>query len=138
MNVEVEVIGNVAETTMTMWFRNDSDRVLEGELVFPLQVDQTVSSYALEIEGEMREGVVVEKQRARIIFEDIVRQGITPGLVEWTKGETSERGFTRSLSSGQSGSGLDIRKCFENRTKASGIVFHLVLWTSSLAFRSRF
>jgi tetratricopeptide (TPR) repeat protein len=86
VEVRVEVIGNVAETTMTLRFRNDTDRVLEGELIFPLQEGQTISSYALGIEGEMRAGVVVEKQRARSIFEDIVRQGIDPGLIEWTKG----------------------------------------------------
>ena len=86
VEVRVEVIGNLAETTMTMRFRNDTERILEGELVFPLQEGQLISSYALEIENEMREAVVVEKQRARVIFEDIVRQGIDPGLIEWTKG----------------------------------------------------
>lgn len=85
--VNVEVIGNVAETVMTLRFRNDTDRVLEGELVFPLGEGQTISRYALEIGDEMREGVIVEKQRARQIFEDTIRQEIDPGLVEWTKGQ---------------------------------------------------
>lgn len=35
----------------------------------------------------MRDGVAVEKQQARQVFEDIVRQEIDPGLVEWTKGK---------------------------------------------------
>ena len=34
----------------------------------------------------MIEGVAVEKDRGREVFEKIVRQGIDPGLVEWTKG----------------------------------------------------
>ena len=43
VDVRVLVTGNVAETVMTMRFRNDTDRVLEGELVFPLGEGRMVS-----------------------------------------------------------------------------------------------
>jgi len=86
LDVQVTVTGNTAETTMTMTFKNDTDRILEGELVFPLSEGMTVSNYALEVNGAMRQGVIVEKQRARAVYESIVRKQIDPGLVEWTKG----------------------------------------------------
>lgn len=86
MDVKVFISGNVAETSVTMRFRNDTKRILEGEFVCPLNENQTVSGYSLEIEDEMRAGVAVEKQQARQVFEDIVRQNIDPGLAEWTKG----------------------------------------------------
>ena len=86
VEVDVKVVGNVAETVMTLRFRNDTDRVLEGELVFPLGEGRTVSRYALEVNGAMREGVSIPKKRGRAIFESIVRQSIDPGLLEWTKG----------------------------------------------------
>ena len=46
----------------------------------------TISGYALDIQGKMIDGVAVEKDKGRQVFEKIVRQGIDPGLIEWTKG----------------------------------------------------
>ena len=71
---------------MTMTFANPNSRVMEGDLVFPLAEGSTISGYALDIQGKMVDGVVIEKHRGRQVFEKIVRQGIDPGLVEWTKG----------------------------------------------------
>ncbi len=84
--VEARIFGFIAETKMTMTFFNPHERVLEGDLYFPLGEGSTVSGYALDIQGQMVDGVVVEKEKGRTVYEKIVRQGIDPGLVEWTKG----------------------------------------------------
>lgn len=86
VKVEIRVQGHLATTTMEMAFYNPNNRVLEGELIFPLGVGQTVAGYALEVEGKMRQAVVVEKEKGREIFEEVVRRGIDPGLAELTKG----------------------------------------------------
>jgi tetratricopeptide (TPR) repeat protein len=86
LEIDVKVVANLAVTTMTMNFHNDLDRVLEGRLNFPLGEGQTVSRFAMTVNGKLREGVVVEKAKGRQVFENIVRQGIDPGLLEWTKG----------------------------------------------------
>ncbi|HEU4471410.1 MAG TPA: VIT domain-containing protein [Flavisolibacter sp.] len=86
LHISVQVTGNMATTSFDMKFYNPSDKILEGSFDFPLANGQTVSRYALEIEGQLREGVVVEKTKARVAFEDIVRKGIDPGLVEKTRG----------------------------------------------------
>jgi Ca-activated chloride channel family protein len=86
VDTKVRIIGRVAETSTTMTFTNAHNRVLEGELYFPLPQGATVSGYALDIKGKMIDGVAVEKSRGREVFEKIVRQGIDPGLVEWAKG----------------------------------------------------
>lgn len=83
---EVTVSGFAARTRATLTFRNDASRVLEGELVFPLPEGALVSGFALDVEGRMVDGVVVEAQRARVAFEAEVRKGIDPGLVEWVRG----------------------------------------------------
>ena len=88
LDVDVRIHGFLAETTSTMTFHNPHDRVLEGDIYFPLPEGSTVNGYALDIEGRMVDGVAVEKERARVIFESIVRQGIDPGLIEWTRGNT--------------------------------------------------
>ena len=86
VKVDARILGTLAETRMTLTFHNPHDRVLAGDLYFPLPEGATVSGYALDIRGEMIDGVVVEKQKARQVYEKIVRQGIDPGLVEWVKG----------------------------------------------------
>lgn len=80
--INITVAGDVAETTITVGFRNATKRMLEGDFVMPLPPGATVSSYALEVNGAMREGVAVEKERARHAYESIKRQMIDPGLVE--------------------------------------------------------
>ncbi|RBP43948.1 vault protein inter-alpha-trypsin-like protein [Roseimicrobium gellanilyticum] len=84
--VDIKVRGHLATTTVELTFYNPNSRVMEGEFVFPLDEGQTVSGYALEVEGKMRQAVIVEKQRGRAIFEEIVRRGIDPGLAELTRG----------------------------------------------------
>ena len=86
LTIDVKVVANLAVTTLSMNFHNDLNRVLEGRLNFPLGEGQTVSRFAMTVNGKLREGVVVEKAKGRQVFESIVRQGIDPGLLEWTKG----------------------------------------------------
>jgi len=86
LKIGVKVVGNLATTTMDMIFYNDMNRVLEGQLYFPLAEGQTVSRFAMNIGGKLREGVVVPKAKGRKVFEKIVRSMIDPGLLEWTKG----------------------------------------------------
>ncbi|QIF00188.1 VIT domain-containing protein [Roseimicrobium sp. ORNL1] len=86
VDVDIKVRGHLATTTMEMTFFNPNGRVLEGELIFPLGEGQTISGYALEVEGKLRQAVVVEKEKGREIFEEIVRRGVDPGLAELTKG----------------------------------------------------
>ena len=93
--VEVAVTGDIATTTYDMIFTNSSNRILEGEFEFPLDNGQTVSRYALDINGKLREGVVVEKEKGRQVFETIVRKNIDPGLVEMTSGNNFKTRVTQ-------------------------------------------
>lgn len=86
VKIDVEVVGTLAVTTVDMTFHNPNSRVLEGELEFPLADGQNISRFALDINGKMREGVVVEKAKGQEVFESIVRQGVDPGLLEKTEG----------------------------------------------------
>ena len=86
LSIDILVIGQTAVTTMEMTFYNPNTRVMEGEFQFPLADGQQVSRFALDINGKMRKGVVVDKALGRKAFEDIVRRGIDPGLLEETEG----------------------------------------------------
>jgi Ca-activated chloride channel family protein len=84
----VRVTGFLAETTATLTFRNDFERPLEADLVFPLPEGASLSGYALDVAGTLVDGVVVERQQARVAFETEVRKGIDPGLAEWAQGNS--------------------------------------------------
>jgi Ca-activated chloride channel family protein len=86
VSIDARIVGHLAETTMTMTFQNPNASVMEGDLYFPLPEGSTISSYALDVDGQLRDGVVVDKHRARQIFEAEVRKGVDPGLVQWSKG----------------------------------------------------
>ncbi|NVN93018.1 MAG: DUF2135 domain-containing protein [Desulfuromonadales bacterium] len=86
IETSVRIHGRLAETRMTMTFANPTGRNLAGDLYFPLPEGAMLSGYALDVNGVMVDGVVVEKDRARQVFEKEVRKGIDPGLVEWVKG----------------------------------------------------
>lgn len=77
---------DLAETTITVTFFNPSKRAIEGEFSMPLPPGATVSGYALDVNGKMRESSVVEKERARFAYESIKRQMIDPGFVEREEG----------------------------------------------------
>jgi hypothetical protein len=69
-----------------MVFFNTSDRRLEGEFSFPLPEGALVNGYALDVHDVMAEGVIVERTRARQVYEAIVARDVDPGLMEWVKG----------------------------------------------------
>ncbi|CAF4113542.1 unnamed protein product, partial [Rotaria sordida] len=83
VNAKFPLIHQVA-TTMT--FKNEHSRILEGALEFTLPETATICGFGLDVDGVIVDGVVVEKEKARVTFEKEVRKGVDPGLVEMIKG----------------------------------------------------
>jgi hypothetical protein len=75
-----------ARTLYDLVFENPHERELETEFEFPLQANQTITRFELEVNGELRPAVAVEKQQARIAYEATVRRGVDPGLLEKVEG----------------------------------------------------
>ena len=63
--VNVNVVGNIAYTTAEMHFFNSGNRQMEAELIFPLPENVSVSRYAIDINGKLREAVPVNKNKAK-------------------------------------------------------------------------
>ena len=84
--VNVEIRDQIARTTIEESFVNHTRSRLEGVFHFPLPQDASISGFGMWINGELIEADVVEKQRAREIYEEILRQKKDPGLLEWTGG----------------------------------------------------
>ena len=64
-----------------MLFYNPTNAVLEGALDFPLGDGASVSRFALDINGKLREAVVVDKELGRIAFEAVVRRKSRSSLI---------------------------------------------------------
>ncbi|WP_407482594.1 VIT domain-containing protein [Elizabethkingia meningoseptica] len=86
LDVDAKIYGNISTTKVTMVFQNKSNRILEGRLTFPLPEGVTVSGYALDINGQLRQAVPVEKERAKEVFETIEKRRVDPGLIEKVEG----------------------------------------------------
>ena len=86
LKVNVKVIGNIAYTTTEMHFFNTSSRDMEAELLFPLPEGVSVSRYAIDINGKMREAVPVNKNKGKQVFEAIEHRRVDPGLLEKVEG----------------------------------------------------
>ncbi|MBR1587454.1 MAG: hypothetical protein IJ658_03920, partial [Kiritimatiellae bacterium] len=84
--VEARVSGAFATVRASIAVSNPNGRPLEGALEFPLPDGASVCGYALDINGVMTDGVVVKKEKARVAFEEEVKKGVDPGLVEHVQG----------------------------------------------------
>ncbi|MEK7412974.1 MAG: VIT domain-containing protein, partial [Planctomycetota bacterium] len=84
--MKAQVRGVVAEVTTTLVFANPNGRALAGELEFPLPDGATICGYALDVNEQMVDGVLVSRERARVVLETESRRGIDPGLVEHVRG----------------------------------------------------
>lgn len=88
LKIEVKVCGTVARTTWQMTFKNTTSRILEGSLNFPLKDGLSVSRYAIDINGKLREAVPVDRSKGTEVFEAIERRRVDPGLLERVDGNT--------------------------------------------------
>lgn len=88
LKVDVAIYGNISRTTWQMTFFNSTSRILEGTLIFPLKDGVSVSRYALDINGKMREAVPVDRGKGTVTFEAIERRRVDPGLLEKVEGNT--------------------------------------------------
>ncbi len=84
--VTVDIRDQIARTVIEESFVNHTDSQLEGVFYFPLPEDASISNFGMWIGDELVEADVVEKQRAREIFETILREKRDPGLLEWSGG----------------------------------------------------
>lgn len=68
LKIEITCSGFISETSFLMTWKNESDVQLEGELQFPLGPSMTLVGHAIDINGQMVDAVIVEKQEARLLF----------------------------------------------------------------------
>jgi hypothetical protein len=88
IDISATTAGDVAETRVEHVFRNDTDERLEGTFRLPLPDGAIVTGLALEIDGKLVEGEIVEREKARKAYEQVVDAMRDPALLEWEGGQT--------------------------------------------------
>lgn len=86
--VDAITTGDVTEMTVEHVFRNDTTEQLEGTFRFPLPEGALLVGLAMEIDGKLMDGELVERDKARKAYEAIVDQMLDPALLEWENGQT--------------------------------------------------
>lgn len=81
--VEVDIKDQVAVTKMEQVFQNNVNRVLEATYIFPVPAEAAITDFAMYIKGKRVTAELLEKGKARKIYEDIVRRMRDPGLLEY-------------------------------------------------------
>ena len=84
--VAAQAAGLQMQTRVELLVRNPNARVLEATLEFPLAPGQTVSGFALDINGALVPAVPVPKDKGRQVFDDVTRARVDPALLERTAG----------------------------------------------------
>src|SRR5262249_53533621 len=86
LSVRAETTGDVAEVAVEHVFRNDSEERLEGTFRFPLPEGSMLVGLAMEMDGKLVEGELVERDKARKAYEETVDNMLDPALLEWESG----------------------------------------------------
>ncbi|MFQ6001520.1 MAG: VIT domain-containing protein, partial [Anaerolineae bacterium] len=81
--VNITIDNQVATTEIDQVFLNDSEWELEGIYIFPLPEEAAISDFAMWVDGEKWEGELLTREKARQIYEDIVRRRKDPALLEY-------------------------------------------------------
>ncbi len=89
-DVRVSINNGVAVTCVTQVFRNTENRQVEALYTFPVPRGASVANFSMWINGKEMVGEVVEKKRARRIYDSYKRKRRDPGLLEQVDYKTFE------------------------------------------------
>jgi Ca-activated chloride channel homolog len=83
-NVDVEINEQVAITKVDQSFYNPGPYRLEGFYIFPIPAGAVINNFTMIINGKETKAEMLGSDKARKIYEDIVRQMRDPALLEYS------------------------------------------------------
>ncbi|MGA1796746.1 MAG: VIT domain-containing protein [bacterium] len=81
--VDAEIDEQAATTHIDQEFFNPSERRLEGHYLFPVPQGAVIERFSMYIDGKEVEAELLDADKARRIYEDIVRRQRDPALLEY-------------------------------------------------------
>ncbi|MFO0665048.1 MAG: VIT and VWA domain-containing protein [Polyangiaceae bacterium] len=88
VQVTAKQTGDFAEVSVEHTFMSVADVPLEGTFRFPMPEGAIVTGLAMMVNGKMIDGELVENEKARKVYEEIVDAMQDPVLLEWEHGTT--------------------------------------------------
>src|SRR5215469_13252085 len=82
-HVTVKIDGQVATTSVDEEFYNPNPQLLEGTYLFPVPKGSQIDKFTMDIGGQQVEAELLPADKARHIYEDIVRRMRDPALMEY-------------------------------------------------------
>src|SRR5438445_4844022 len=82
-HVTISMEEQVAITEVEQTFRNHTDRQLEATYVFPVPKGASVNMFTMWVNGTEVRGEMIEADKARQIYTQIVQRTQDPGLLEY-------------------------------------------------------
>jgi len=83
--VDVKIDGQSAITKINQSFYNPSNYQLEGFYIFPIPKGTVINNFTMIINGKETKAELLDSDKARKIYEDIVRQMRDPALIEYSE-----------------------------------------------------
>jgi Ca-activated chloride channel homolog len=83
LKVETNITGLTAVTNIDQVFYNPSSRAAEAWFVFPVPKNSHISTFSMDINGKQTKAELLDADKARQIYEDIVRKMKDPALLEY-------------------------------------------------------
>ncbi len=83
--VDVKIDGQSAITKIDQSFYNPSQYQLEGFYIFPIPKGAVINNFTMIINGKETKAELLDSDKARKIYEDIVRQMRDPALLEYSE-----------------------------------------------------
>jgi len=84
-NVDVKINDQSAITKIEQSFYNPTDYQLEGYYIFPVPKGAVIGDFTMIINGKETKAELLDSDKARKIYEDIVRQMRDPALLEYSE-----------------------------------------------------
>jgi Ca-activated chloride channel family protein len=85
--MEAKIDNQTAQTRIKQVFFNRYGRPIEATYLQPIPKGAHVTDFVMEMNGKRVKGEVLEKEKARAIYTDIVRRMRDPGLIEYVDQE---------------------------------------------------
>jgi Ca-activated chloride channel family protein len=83
VKVNTRINDQIAVTSVDQEFYNPNPSRLEGTFVFPIPKSAHIDKFTMEIDGKQAEAEMLSADKARHIYEDIVRKLKDPALLEY-------------------------------------------------------
>ncbi|MBN2135879.1 MAG: VWA domain-containing protein [Acidobacteria bacterium] len=127
MDVKVTIDNGYATVNILQVFHNHTSSIMEGQYIFVIPSSATISDFAVWDDNVRIPGVILEKKRARKIYEEILQMTKDPGLLETTDDEAELHRFRARLFPIRAGGTKRLELQYTEKLDLSNLVTYFTL-----------